>query len=175
MGPQGPAGPQGPSGATDNAMLFYEPVTLQGGQDPVTLTYDSNETVTLGYGIERYLDSSDNITFSSVPAGNYLVEIYAHCDASTTTSGANNYITLELIRQTGTSGLFTVDIDTRSVQKGGINHLTFGPSAYRLTGPTGTIPAKTIDRTSTYSLRGEAGIDYTLSEIKLIIKVRQYV
>ena len=156
-------------------MLFYENATLEGGEAPVALTYDSNQTVTLGYGIERYLDSSDNITFSSVPAGDYLVEIYAHCDASTIASGTNNYITLELIRETGTSGLSIIDIDTRSVQKGGINHLTFGPSAYRLTGPTGTIPAKTIDRTSTYSLRGEAGIDCTLTEIKLIIKVRPYV
>ena len=174
-GPQGATGPQGPSGATDNAILWYNITNIVGGDPAVALTYNANDTVTLGWGIERYLDSSNNITFSSVPEGNYLVEIYAHCDAYTNSAGTNNYITLELVRQSGTSGLSIIDIDTRSVQKGNTNHLTFGPSAYRLTGPGGTIPVNTIDRASTYTFRGESGIDYLLTELKLIIKVRPYV
>lgn len=173
VGPQGPQGPQGAPGlgAEDNALLFFDPLSLTGGGAAIGPTYSASDTAS--YGFEKYI-SSGQITFSSVPAGNYYVEIYAHCDAEAQSSGTNNYLIFELNRQTGSSGLNTVDIDTRSVQKGALSHLTLGPSAYRLAGPTGTIPSKTIDRASTYELQAQSGIDYALTEIKLIIKVRPY-
>ena len=172
----GPPGPQGPTGAgtQDNAILFVNNVTFTESGEAV-LEYDN--TTTQASGIYKFMvgpATTSPITFSSVPAGNYWVELFAHCDASAGSSGSANYVTFDLVQQNGVSSLSPIDIDTRSVEKGGQAHLAFGNAGYRIEGPTTPVPAFTINRDATSRLRAQVGRPYALEEIRLVIKVRPY-
>jgi hypothetical protein len=176
VGPQGPTGPTGPTGAgtQDNAILFFNNITVS-AMGTALLQYDDIQTQ--ASGIYKFMDgtaNTSNITFSNVPAGNYWVEFYAHCDATAGSSGSSNYVTIDLVQQNGVSSLSPIDIDTRSVEKGTQAHLAFGNAGYRIGGPTGVLPAFVINRDATYRLRVQVGRDYTLEEIRLVIKVRPY-
>jgi hypothetical protein len=175
-GPRGPKGDQGASGAagtTLNAILFMDDISLTAGEESVL---DYNLTESTNNGIIRFTNgtgSDATFTFSGESiTDTSLVEIYAHCDAEAVSAGTDNYLTFEL-RCTDSldDTLQTVDIDTRSIQKGTIAHMTFGPSAYKIVEDT-TGKDKTIKKTSKYRLYAIVGRDYNLREIKLIMKLR---
>ena len=172
VGPQGPTG----AGSQDNAILFFTGIENLPADTPTLLEYDN--TTTQANGIYKFMDggtaTTSPITFSSVPAGNYWVEFYAHCDATAGSSGSANYINFDLLQQNGVSSLSPIDIDTRSVEKGTQAHLAFGNSGYRIGGPAAGLPAFVINRDATYRLRVQVGREYTLEEIRLVIKVRPY-
>ena len=185
VGPEGPQGPQGEQGATgagaqDNGLLFFENLGKSEDKEPAgtyTLNYDAARTTI--DGIAKYIDgiaTDSSIVLSSVPSGDYWIEIYAHCDAEAGNAGTDNFITIDLVQQNpGTPNSNNpLDIDTRSVSKGGQAHISFGPAAYRL-GSSLPNPTGRVDRNATYRLQVTTGRPYFLSEIKLIIKVRPYV
>ena len=173
-GKQGPQGDQGPAGTTLNAILFMDDISLTANSESVL---DYNLTESTDNGIIRFTNgtgSGTTFTFSGESiTDTSLVEIYAHCDAEAVSAGTDNYLTLELrcTDPLDVDTLQTVDIDTRSIQKGTTAHMTFGPSAYRVVEDT-TGKDKTIKKTSEYRLYAIAGRDYNLSEIKLIMKLR---
>jgi len=139
-GPQGPQGPQGEQGATgagaqDNGLLFFENLGTSEDKAPAGtyyLNYDAATTTTDGiYNFMNGTAADSLVTFTSVPNGNYWVEIYAHCDAEAGNAGTDNFITIDLVQQNpgAPNSNHTLDIDTRSVSKGGQAHISFGPAA----------------------------------------------
>jgi hypothetical protein len=173
QGEKGDQGDQGPAGTTLNAILFMDDISLTAGSESVL---DYNLTESTNNGIIRFTNgtgSGTTFTFSGESiTDTSLVEIYAHCDAEAGSAGSDNYLTLELrCIDPLDDTLQTVDIDTRSIQKGSIAHMTFGPSAYRVVEDT-TGKNKTIKKTSEYRLYAIVGRNYDLSEIKLIMKLR---
>ena len=174
QGPRGIQGQQGPSGETLNALLFYNDISLNvSGSDPIFSDLSLNSSFTSDYGISRFLDGNNNITFENETlTSTSFVEIYSHCDAQAASSGQSNFLSIfmECVDPSDNT-IQTIDIDTRSVQKGDEAHLSFGPSAYKVEDePTGNL--LTIKKDSKYKLRVEVGRSYNLSEIKLIIKFR---
>ena len=101
-----------------------------------------------------------------------IIEVYCHCDAETGNTGQANFVKFDL---SGVSiepdSLDVIDIDTRSVEKGTEEHLAFGPCLYKVVGTNTTSNNLTINKNNTYQLEVETGRPYTLTEIKLIIKV----
>ena len=173
-GKQGPRGEQGPSGETLNALLFYNDVSLEvTGSTPTFSDLSLNSSFTSDYGIRKFLDLDNYITFENeILTSTSFVEIYSHCDAKAGSSGQSNFLSIfmECIDPSDNT-IKTIDIDTRSVQKGDEAHLSFGPSAYKVENdPSGNL--LTIKKNSKYKLRVEVGRSYELSEIKLIIKFR---
>ena len=184
QGPQGPPGPQGeqgiqgiqgpigPSGSGTNltsALLFYDQVDITNNQgDKETPTY--NSTTTANNGLEQFIVSSGIISFSSLE--DCIIEVYCHCDAQAGSTGQANFVKFDL---SGVSiepnSLDVIDIDTRSVEKGTEEHLAFGPCLYKVVGTNTTSNNLTINKNNTYQLEVETGRPYTLTEIKLIIKV----
>lgn len=174
-GPQGPEGPPGPAGSITNALLFYQDISLvppNGNQPDISICiYDANDT---SYnGVERFIDTNGYITFTDLSnCSNSMVEIYVHCDAEAISEGQSNYVKFDL---SGISiepdSLSVVDIDTRSVEKGAQEHLSFGPCLYKVLNTTSANTNKCIHTNNTYVLRVESGREYDLTEIKFIIKV----
>jgi len=183
-GPTGPEGPVGPAGETQiqSASLFFSDLTLA-GPDTSFLEYDN--TVTTDNGKQLFMDgttSTAGITFSSAtigPNGAY-VEMYFHGDMEAGSAGQDNWIVFELVGSDqvespiASNSLATVDIDTRSVQKGELLHMSFGPSAHRLVDGATATQTFCIDKASTYRVQVRTGRAYTLTELRLVIKVIQY-
>ena len=181
QGPRGEQGQQGPSGETLNALLFYNDISLNDSNvdstisntDPIFSDLSLNSTYTSDYGISRFLDDNNYITFENETlTSTSFVEIYSHCDALAGSAGTSNFLSIFMeCTDPSDNTLQIIDIDTRSVEKGDEAHLSFGPSAYKVENdPTGIL--LTIKKDSKYKLRVEAGRNYNLSEIKLIIKFR---
>ena len=172
-GPTGPEGPVGPAGETqiETASLFFSDLTLT-GPDTSFLEYDN--TVTTNNGKQLFMDGTTataGITFSSAtigPNGAY-VEMYFHGDMEAGSAGTDNWIVFELV---GSNQV--IDIDTRSVQKGELLHMAFGPSAHRLVDGATATQTFCIDKASTYRVQVRTGRAYTLTEMRLVIKVIQY-
>lgn len=148
-------------------------LTLSGGSESVV---EYNFSTTTASGLVQFTNGTGTtatFTFANQTITDTgFAEFYAHCDASAGQSGTDNYITFELrCVDPSDDTLQTVDIDTRSIQKGSTAHLTFGPAAYRVVEDTTGKP-NTIKKTSEYRLYVDVGRDQTLSEIKLIIKLR---
>ena len=61
------------------------------------MNYDAATTAT--DGIAKYIATDSSIVLSSVPSGDYWIEIYAHCDAEAGNAGTDNFITIDLIQQ----------------------------------------------------------------------------
>lgn len=176
QGEQGPPGPPGPSGTNNitTGLLFYNNISLDTqGSDTATVIGVYNETDTSYNGVEQFIDNDGNINFSSLSdCSNALIEIYAHCDASAGSTGQSNYIKFDLSGVSiETNSLSIIDIDTRSVEKGSQEHLSFGPTLYKVLNNTTSNTNKSIHSSNTYSLRVSSGRPYNLSEVKLIIKV----
>ena len=182
-GPQGPQGPQGPYGLVGprgggseitQSLLFFDNVSLNpSGNQPDIVEVSYNSNITLYNGIEEFINSSGLIDFSNV-AVDSIVEISAHCDATAGSTGQSNYLILDLSGvSVDSNSLSVLDIDTRSVEKGTTTHLTFGPTTYKLvSNATNTVnEIYSINKNNTYQFRVEAGRPYSLSEIKLSIKV----
>lgn len=176
-GPQGPQGPEGPSYPTMNALIFYEDISLdpQGGSEDISLaTYGVLDT---SYnGVSRFIQPDGTITFSDISyCTNCMVEIYAHSDAEAGSTGTANYVKIDLSGLTvEPNSLSIIDIDTRSVEKGSETHLSFGPSTYRLVNTTSAQVNKCIHFNNTYKLRISVGREYTLRELKLVMKIINY-
>jgi len=181
QGPPGPQGPQGekgdtgdtgPSGESLNALLFFDNIDITnnvaGFDISLNLTDSSNN------GIVNFLNGSNEITFTdqTITTGSY-VEFFCHCDAEAGSSGNDNWVIFELKGiSTEANSLSIVDIDTRSVQKGEQLHLSFGPSGYKVVEINTVSNNKTINKLNTFGLHVRAGRNYTLTEIKLGIKLR---
>ena len=171
-GPQGIQGEQGPPGNSKNALLFYNNLSFA-ESGVLSATYDSAST--LNNGFERFI-TGGNITFSSlstlVSTNNCFIEIYAHCDAEAGSSGGSNFIKIDLSGiSTQPNSLNIIDIDTRSVEKGTQEHLSFGPTLHKLVNTSTPDNNLCINTNNTYKLRVSTGREYDLFEIKLIIKV----
>lgn len=172
-GPTGPEGPVGPAGETqiETASLFFSDLTLT-GPDTSFLEYDN--TMTTDNGKQLFMDGTTataGITFSSAtigPNGAY-VELYFHGDMEAGSAGTDHWIVFELV---GSNQV--IDIDTRSVQKGELLHMAFGPSAHRLVDGATATQTFCIDKASTYRVQVRTGRAYTLTEMRLVIKVIQY-
>ena len=179
-GPEGPTGPQGatgPSGPSLSALLFYEGIVFDGVSPDGSsneLTFNISDTSYNGY--PRFIDNSGLISFADLSGcNNCFIEMYSHCDASTNDSGSRNYINLDLSGITVVpNSLSVVDLDTRSVQKGSLAHLTFGPSMYKIVDTSTINNNLSINTSNTYKLRVSVGHDYEIDELKLIIKVIQF-
>lgn len=181
QGPQGPTGPQGPPGTTspsNNAILYFSDfISL----DASSAYLDFDLTRSQNNGIINFLDGTNttsSITFENETLSNSYIEIYAHCDAEAGNAGQDNWLIMELIGNDlettpiQPNSISTVDIDTRSVQKGALLHLSFGPSAYRVNTTTTTDQNLTIHKNNKYRLHVQTGRAYTLTEIKLVIHLR---
>jgi len=182
----GPAGPAGPAGETqiETATLFFSDLEMTDSEPFTTyLDYDNNSTT--NNGKQRFMDGtggSAGITFSDATIGlnGAYVELYFHGDMKTENAGQDNWIIFEMVGSDqlespiAANSLATVDIDTRSVQKGELLHMAFGPSAHRLVENANTSQTLCIDKASTYRVRVRAGRQYNLSELRLVIKVIQY-
>ncbi len=174
QGAQGHQGSQGPSGASHitQALYFYD--DLSGGQGGNTYTLQYNSGTTFWSGVNDFIDTSGNITFSSV-AEDSIVEIMAHIDASAGSTGQSNYIVLDLSGASGndSNSVNIIDIDTRTVEKGNLAHLTFGPTVYKIIASSSNTANQilTINKNNVYQARAKLGRDYDLSEIKLSIRV----
>ena len=181
QGPPGPQGPQGekgdtgdigPAGESLNALLFFDNINITNnvaGFDISLNLIDSSNN-----GIINFLNGSNEITFTdqTITTGSY-VEFFCHCDAETGSSGNDNWIIFELKGiSTEANSLSIVDIDTRSVQKGDQLHLSFGPSGYKVVEINTVSNNKTINKLNTFGLHVRAGRNYTLTEIKLGMKIR---
>lgn len=181
QGPTGPTGPQGPTGATspsNNTILYFSDFE---SQDASSAYLDIDLTRSQNNGIINFLDgqnATSSITFENETLSNSYIEIYAHCDAEAGSAGQDNWVIMDLIGNDlettpiQPNSLSTVDIDTRSVQKGAQLHLSFGPSAYRVNTTTTAASNLTIHKDNKYRLRVQTGRAYTLSEIKLVIHLR---
>lgn len=168
-GPQGPQGEIGIPGTGNitTALLFYDNITF-GEPSGAYLTYSESNTSANGYSY--FVNSSGELSFSSLPPGS-LIEIYCHCDANSSSSGSSNYITINLREVSGSANpLQIVDLDTRSVQKSTTSHLTFGPTSYKIVSDSVSSPLS-IHNDNVYKLFAEVGKPYTLEELKLVIKV----
>ena len=181
QGPQGPTGPQGPPGTTspsNNAILYFSDFI---SPDASSAYLDFDLTRSQNNGIIDFLDgenTTSSITFENETLSNSYIEIYAHCDAEAGNAGQDNWVIMELIGNDlettpiQPNSISTVDIDTRSVQKGTKLHLSFGPSAYRVNATTTTNQNLTIHKDNKYRLHVQTGYAYTLTEIKLVIHLR---
>ena len=157
-----------------NSILFYTNIILTtGSEQSIESDISFNETDTSNNGIKLFVDNSNCITFENqITTNTTFVEFYSHCDAIAGNSGQNNFISMYLkCIDIHDNTLQTIDIDTRSVQKGDQAHLSFGPSAYRIVDNTLNKPY-TIHKNSKYKLYVTIGRDYEFREIKLIIKLR---
>jgi hypothetical protein len=178
-GPTGPTGPTGPS-ETTNAILYFSDFTAL---DASSAYLDFDLTRTTNNGINNFMNGSEttsSITFENeLITTNSYIEIYAHCDAEAGSAGQDNWVIMELSGNNleptpiDANSLSVVDIDTRSVQKGAKLHLSFGPSAYRITDTPTVSQNLTIAKTNKYRLYVLTGRAYTLTEIKLVIHLRQ--
>lgn len=180
-GPTGPTGPQGPPGVTspsNNAILYFSNFE---SEDASSAYLDIDFTSSQNNGIIKFLDGTNatsSITFENETLSNSYIEIYAHCDAEAGSAGQDNWVIMELIGNNlettpiQPNSLSTVDIDTRSVQKGAQLHLSFGPSAYRVNDTTTAANNLTINKNNKYRLHVQTGRAYTLTEIKLVIHLR---
>ena len=171
-GPQGPQGPQGIAGNSKSALLFYNDLTFT-VDDILTATY--NNSITSNNGFERFI-INNLIDFSSlnslVSSNNCFIEIYSHCDAIAGSSGSSNFVTIDLSGvNIVPNSLGIVDIDTRSVEKGAEQHLSFGPALYKLVNHNTANNTLCINTNNTYGLRVSTGRPYDLKEIRLSIKV----
>lgn len=172
----GPAGPRGPTGKVDikEAILFFKDIS---GSNAFESVLDFDYTTTVNNGLYNWIDSSlntSNITFRDISSSSAFVEFYAHCDATAGSNGSDNYIFFDLSAIShDTNSLSIIDIDTRSVSKGGQAHLSFGPTAYKIMNSTTTNNTKVIHKNNTYRLNVKTGREYLLTEVKLIIKVRE--
>ena len=177
-GPTGPTGPEGPQGepgikgVTKNALLFYQDISLN-ADDISFASYDAADTSNNGF--ERFI-TGDEITFSSlstlVSTNNCFIEIYSHCDANAVSAGGSNFVKIDLSGiTTEPDSLQIVDIDTRSVEKGTQEHLSFGPTLHKLVNTSTSDNNLCINTNNKYRLRVSVGRNYNLFEIKLIMKV----
>jgi hypothetical protein len=181
QGLQGPTGSQGPPGATspsNNAILYFSDFE---SQDASSAYLDIDFTRSQNNGIINFLDGTNatsSITFENETLSNSYIEIYAHCDAEAGSAGQDNWVIMELIGNDleatpiQPNSISTVDIDTRSVQKGALLHLSFGPSAYRVNATTTVASNLTIHKDNKYRLHVQTGRAYTLTEVKLVIHLR---
>ena len=165
-------GPQGPPGNSKNASLFYNNLTFEGAG---VLIADYNSITTFNNGFERYINNNliDFNSLASLVSSNIcFLEIYSHCDATAGNTGTVNFIKIDLSGvNLEPNSLQTIDIDTRSVEKGTEEHLSFGPVLYKLVNNSNANNNLCINTKNTYSLRVSTGRPYELTEIKLIIKV----
>lgn len=178
QGDAGEIGPTGPMVETKNTILYFSDfISL----DASSAYLDFDLTRSQNNGIINFLDgtnSTSSITFENETLSNSYIEIYAHCDAEAGSAGQDNWVIMELIGNDletipiQPNSLSTIDIDTRSVQKGAKLHLSFGPSAYRVNTTTTTNQNLTIHKDNKYRLHVQTGRAYTLTEIKLVIHLR---
>ena len=172
-GPQGEQGPQGIAGTgnINSALLFFDNMIFEtaGTQDA---EFNKDVTDINGYGNFIGSTGTNHIIYFSSLADDSLVEIYFHCDGLAGSAGQSNYITAHLKRIDGTDPLEIVDIDTRSVEKGEENHISFGPAMYKIVSDSTTSPDNSlcINKNNQYRLEIITGRPYKLSELKLIIK-----
>ena len=177
-GPQGLQGDTGAMSATKNTILYFSDFI---SQDASSAYLDLDLTRSQNNGIINFLDgqnTTSSITFENETLSDSYIEIYAHCDAEAGSAGQDNWVIMELIGNDlettpiQPNSLPTIDIDTRSVQKGALLHLSFGPSAYRVNTTTTTNQNLTIHKDNKYRLHVQTGRAYTLTEIKLVIHLR---
>ena len=173
QGEQGPQGPQGlpGTGNINSALLFFDNMNFEdnngGTQDA---SFNKDVTNVNGYGNFITDDgTSHKIDFGSL-VDNSLVEIYFHCDGLAGNAGQANFITAHLKRINGTDPLEIIDIDTRSVEKGDENHISFGPVMYKIVSATTPDNSLCINKNNQYRLEIITGRPYDLTELKLIIK-----
>jgi hypothetical protein len=175
-GKKGPQGEQGPSGETLNALLFYDDVEILPDTETI-MNY--NNTSTVDNGVIRFTGTTNPDTYISFEnqtiTSTTIAEFYAHCDTVASSGGSDNYLTLYLeVENSSDDTIQRIDIDTRSIQKStptNPSHLSFGPTCYRVV-EEGNGQKLTILKTSKYKFKGIAGKNYELSELKLIIKLR---
>ena len=177
-GDTGEAGPPGATSPSNSAILYFSDFE---SQDASSAYLDIDFTRSQNNGIINFLDGTNatsSITFENETLSNSYIEIYAHCDAEAGSAGQDNWVIMDLIGNDlettpiQPNSLSTVDIDTRSVQKGALLHLSFGPSAYRVNATTTADSNLTINKNNKYRLRVQTGRAYTLTEIKLVIHLR---
>ena len=172
QGEKGDTGDTGPPGESLNALLFFDNIDIDDNVDGFDISL--NLTDSSNNGIVNFLNGSNEITFTdqTITTGSY-VEFFCHCDAEAGSSGNDNWVIFELKGiSTEANSLSIVDIDTRSVQKGEQLHLSFGPSGYKVVEINTVSNNKTINKLNTFGLHVRSGRDYTLTEIKLGIKLR---
>ena len=76
-----------------NALLFYNDISLNvSGTEPTSSDLSLNSTYTSDYGISRFLDDNNYITFENETlTSTSFIEIYSHCDAQAGTAGQSNF------------------------------------------------------------------------------------
>lgn len=153
-----------------NSILMFQDISSNTSSTP--LTYDSTKTQNNGF--ENFLNVSNEITFSNIKDISGLVmEFYLHCNAKQEPGGGqNNYVIFDLSSTNVSSinGLQIVDIDTRSVDRGELAHLSFGPFSYRIIdGPTAD-QTECIDSNNTFVLQVKSGKDFDIYNPKLVMK-----
>ena len=165
QGIQGETGAQGPSIQT--ALLFFSDISANMGDN--FIEYDESRTI--NNGNELFITNAGVISFSDL--SNCLVEIYCHCDSYGNGGGGNdNYIICDL---TGinieANSISKLDIDTRSVNKTDITHVTFGPTTYKILNTTSINNIHCINNSNTYKFNINVGKTFSLHEIKLSMKI----
>jgi|UniRef100_A0A6C0ILD9 hypothetical protein len=169
-------GPVDSMGAVNmqEVVLFFNDIS---GNNAFESALEFDYTTTMNNGIYGWVDGSSNtanITFSNLTSSNAFVfaEIYARCDATAGNNDAENDVLFDLSAVShDVNSLSIIDIDTRSVYKGDQAHLSFGPSASKPLGSTNT-NTLTVHKNNAYRLKVKTGGGYSLTEVKLIIKVR---
>ena len=171
-GPQGPQGPTGLGGTTENALLFFSNITIT-KDTAINAEYD--HTTTVNNGVSNYLNGTGataEITFANAPTENALVEFYFHGDAAGV--GNNTFTIADLVATSAEpNSLTVVDIDTRSVGRAN-PHMAFGPTCYKILANTTAATAKCIHKNNRYRLRLFANQNITMTELKLVIKIRYF-
>lgn len=150
--------------------LYYDDINFS---DAKTSLCQYNETKTRNNGkVTSYINSDGLISFSGI--SNCLLEFYVNVDVASTQNLTNNFIKFDLLGvSTEKNTLSTVNIDTRSISRNNKAPITFGPTIYKLIdkGDVSSEKKLCISNANTYKLRCEVGKEYTLTDIKLIIKV----
>jgi hypothetical protein len=154
-----------------NSILMFQDISST--TEYQSLIYD--QTKTQNNGFENFLNVSNQITFSNIKDISGLVmEFYLHCNAKqgSGSGGQDNYVIFDLSSTNVSSinGLQIVDIDTRSVDRGELAHLSFGPFSYRIIdGPT-VDQNECIDSNNTFVLQVTSGKSFNIYNPKLVMK-----
>lgn len=153
-----------------NSILMFEDISSN--TTSKSLIYDSTKTQNNGF--ENFLNETNEITFSNIKDISGLVmEFYLHCNAQQDAGGDNNnYVIFDLSSTNVSSinGLQTVDIDTRSVDRGEFAHLSFGPFSYRIIDLPTNDQTECIDSNNTFFLQVRSGKNFNIYNPKLVMK-----
>ena len=146
-------------------------IVMSGGFDPIHKGHLRmfREASNLGHQVIVGLNSDEWLTRKK---GKPFMEFYERKEILEGIKYISNVVKFDLSGiSIEANSLSIIDIDTRSVEKGEEEHLSFGPCLYRVLNSTSIDTDKCINSNNTYKLRVSSGRPYTLSEIKLIIKV----